>query len=68
MDNKMILQFILNYSLDAIDLANAIISSPSKKKLIFMQCFHYGLFHDRKQKESTDYRTLKKFRTFYGSF
>ena len=54
MDNRMILQFILNYSLDAIDLANAIISSLSKKKLIFMQCFHYALFRDRKKKESTN--------------
>ena len=33
MDNKMILQFVLNYSLDALDLANATISSPSKKKI-----------------------------------
>ena len=54
MDNRMILQFILNYSLDAIDLANAIISSLSRKKLIFMQYFHYALFRDRQKKESTN--------------
>ena len=35
MDNKMILQFILSYSLDTIDLANALISSPSLKINIF---------------------------------
>ena len=32
--------------------------------LLFIQCFRYALFHDRKKKESTDYQTSKKFRTF----
>ena len=49
MDNEMVLQFILNYSLDATDLANVVIFSPPKIKLIFMQCFHYAIFHNRKQ-------------------
>ena len=68
MDNKMILRFIYFELLTRhYKFGQCYNILPHQKNLTFMQCFHYALLCDQKQKESTDYRTFKNFRTFCRS-
>ena len=69
MNNKMILQFIYFELLTrCYRVGQCYNILPLQKKSNIYAMFSLELFGDRKQKESTDYRTFKKFQSFSGSF
>ena len=69
MDKKMILQFIYFESLTrCYRFGQCYNILPLQKKSNIYAMFSLEGFHDRKQKESADYRTCKKFPTFRVSF